>query len=263
MKQGKLKKIALAVILVAIVFGIIIFAVHQNFDDTDIKSTDKATDKVSASKKDNSNKNSKKKSIYLQDTEKPDRILAIHPHGTDGIYQYRKSSDGSLYPEQKFFQGDVSLKGDSISVKPDDKQSSAKGFNFKKQSDGKVVDVDSGHHYNALTPEKAKGDEKPDAGSVSKQPQHDPDYVETSTEPRDVAYMLENHNFYNPYRNTYYGKGDDYKSFDPSKFNADDYADDNNIMSGNQNGQTEIAERNKLEQQYWHEAIKYPHKLGD
>lgn len=268
MKQGKLKIIGATVILVAVIFGVIFFGINQNFDNNDIETANKPTAKVSASKKTDNQKTNKSrkapdKSLYLQDTEKPDRILAIHPHGTDGVYQYRKSADGSIYPEQEFFKGNVSLKGNNISVQPTDNQSSAKGFNLKKKSNGKVVDEDSGHLYNGFTIKKNDISNKPKTDHVLRQPQHNRDYVDNSTGPRDVAYMLENGDFYNPYRNTYYGPGDGYKSFDPTLFNAHKYDDAYDIMAGNQNGQTEIAAKNIEEQKNWSIAIHYPHKLSD
>ncbi|AKP67896.1 hypothetical protein [Companilactobacillus ginsenosidimutans] len=102
----------------------------------------KANNKKKAQKKDDN-------SIFLQDTNSPDRIIAIHPNGSKGIYQYRKQANGTIYPEFKFFNGDAKYSNGNLFVNPNAKNQS-ESFNFKTDKSGNYVETNSKRKYQEI-----------------------------------------------------------------------------------------------------------------
>lgn len=117
-------------------------------DDPKVETTNKTTinnhHKKNISNKKNSN-------IFLQDAQHPDRILAINPNGSNGVYLYRMQSDGTLYPEYQYFNGQTKVSEDSI-VTTSNNAKTNNSFKLKKTNHSNDVyqDSDSGEIYNAL-----------------------------------------------------------------------------------------------------------------
>lgn len=119
-------------------------------DDPKVETTNKTT-MNNHHKKNISNK--KNSNIFLQDAQHPDRILAINPNGANGVYLYRMQSDGTIYPEYQYFNGQTKVSKKSISVIPNS-TNNAQTLTFTNSLDtngkGEYRDTKSGKTYNAL-----------------------------------------------------------------------------------------------------------------
>jgi hypothetical protein len=97
-----------------------------------------------------SKKSVNQKNVFLQDSKNPDRIIAVNPYGTKGVYLYRKAADGSIYPEQKFFDGTIYTTNNGITISPSNSNSSSSKFNLERDKNGNLIDNDSGTKYKTL-----------------------------------------------------------------------------------------------------------------
>ncbi|MQS53017.1 hypothetical protein [Companilactobacillus mishanensis] len=151
--------VSLAVIFVAVVFGIV-YTAYNSYQDTNISPSENNS-KKDAAKADTSSKPYKKKAsaksdenIFFQDKQNPDRVLAIHPFGSKGVYEFRKQANGNLYPEHKFFDGTVSKdKNGNITVTPDNGEKSARSISVSKDktANNSYSDTDSGTNYDLMS----------------------------------------------------------------------------------------------------------------
>jgi hypothetical protein len=144
------------------------FAV-QNYSNIGVQDSPKVTTSKKskpAETKKNKSESSKKsaksdQNIFLQDENDPDRVIAIHPYGSNGVYQYRSQANGSIYPEYKLFNGTVSTSGDKISVTPLGNKQNNAGFTFKKDKSGVYHEAGSGQTYQPITIKPANPSNKP------------------------------------------------------------------------------------------------------
>ncbi|WP_125771457.1 hypothetical protein [Companilactobacillus furfuricola] len=157
----KKKRTGLSIIIGGLVI-IVLLAAYTSYksytnigvggDDPKVETTNTKSNKSQKSpKKDRKGPNKKDSNIFLQDAQHPDRILAINPNGTNGVYLYRMQSDGTIYPEYQYFNGQTKISKNSIhSISSGAKKNGE--FNLKKTdtSNGEYQDADSGKVYNAL-----------------------------------------------------------------------------------------------------------------
>ncbi|MFD1470865.1 hypothetical protein [Companilactobacillus mishanensis] len=245
--------ISIAIIVSAVIFGII-YSAYNSYSDTNIKTTEnninKHNDKADASIKTNSNRKKTKSNdnIFLQDKQNPDRILAIHPFGTKGVYEFRKQANGNIYPEHKFFDGKISKSNSgNISVTPNKSNNGARKIAIEKTQSGELKDHDSGTAYTALqtkqesdvTHYEYKDNSTGEEGKISDNngsPLYGPDYNGTFEYNPNSLYRVAPGQFYQPSTHTIYGQGDFYKTYDRSTFNYHIDDDPNSAMYYKQNG---------------------------
>lgn len=219
---------------------------HQTTTSEHAKPDHKATASKKTSKKDPNDEN-----IFLVDQKNPDRIIAINPGGSKGIYQYRKQSDGMIYPEFKFFNGSISYNKNGIEIVPDSKSTSNDPFRFTKTSDGAYIDKSAQVYYkmydgfqNTTHTADSSG---LDPNSALLDPS-DPSATENNPSPfspKSLMYLfrLSNGDLYQPYTGLYYGKN--WKSFNVSTFNSKDKSQlwdtSSDIMYYKQNESTALS----------------------
>ncbi|WP_125770243.1 hypothetical protein [Companilactobacillus furfuricola] len=87
-------------------------------------------------------------SIFLQSSDNPDRIIAINPYGSKGVYQYRQQANGDIYPEYKYFNGSTKKAGKNLHVIPTSNATKNNSMSFTKNDKGVYVDNKSGQTYN-------------------------------------------------------------------------------------------------------------------
>jgi hypothetical protein len=126
---------SISAVVVLLIVGIFSYRSYTNISVKDSNPTVSSKRKVADAKTNNKNTKSKKNdsNIFLQDQNNPDRIIAIHPFGSDGVYQYRQSADGTLYPEYKFFDGSYSLNSKGLKVSPYQNSKQTRSFDFSKR----------------------------------------------------------------------------------------------------------------------------------
>lgn len=167
------KHTGLSIIIGGLVI-VVLFAAYVSYksysnigvgDDPKVETTEKAP----AQHKQNVKKNAKKdnhpgskpdkkdSNIFLQDTKNPDRIIAIHPYGSKGIYLYRKQANGSIYPEYKYFNGDTSLSHGRLIIKPTSKKSDQSSFDFDVHKDGTLEETSSDKNYQPVPIKTSNG----------------------------------------------------------------------------------------------------------
>lgn len=120
-------------------------------DNSQVASSSNKPAKNNNKKQANNSKKNNDKSIFLQNSDNPDRIIAINPYGSKGVYQYRKQANGDIYPEYKYFNGSAKKSDNSLNVVPTSNSNKQSSMNFTKNGNGIYVDKESGQSYNALT----------------------------------------------------------------------------------------------------------------
>jgi hypothetical protein len=148
-------------ILVATIALIALYFSYRSYTQIDVNKKDASSTSVttakSASKKAKSQKN-----IFLQNKQDPDRIIGIHPNGSDGVYQYRKQANGTIYPEYKFFDGNVSANGNKLNVAPNNSERASQKMSYVSTGNGEYRDEQTGAQYqkvNIATEEKSSTDQ--------------------------------------------------------------------------------------------------------
>ncbi|AKP67615.1 hypothetical protein [Companilactobacillus ginsenosidimutans] len=140
--------ISIGSIIVIILIG---YFSYQSYSNISVKNSNPAVSQKSKTNKkkiadaETTKKRGRKDTndnVFLQDKNNPDRIIAIHPFGSNGVYQYRRQSNGNLYPEFKFFDAKISRKVGQLKVHSTG--DNAKSFNYKTDSKGNYIDVTTG-----------------------------------------------------------------------------------------------------------------------
>lgn len=268
--MSKKAKIITAITTVVAVFLIGFFS-YQSYTHTSVKQSEPSVESNSpkASSKDKKTDKSKKDDsrIFLQDQNNPDRVIGIHPQGTNGVYQYRKQSNGNLYPEYKFFNGEISRNKNQLTVKPTS-NNSANSFSYKIGKDGTYTDANSNETYVKLNDVNDSSENYDDiyhgkdhgvitVGDDYANPSHDQnDYQKT---PIDSQYFrLNNNDYIAPHNRWYHGfhfNTFDVDSYDPSDIIYND-ANLDKVMYWKNNGQTHLSQDELAEDYYFNLAMK-------
>jgi hypothetical protein len=245
--------------LFAIIGGfivVILFAVfvgYQNYsnigvnDNSNISTTNH--NKSKTNKHLSTSKPSKKDSnIYLQSKDNPDRILAIHPYGSNGIYQYRAQSKNYLYPEYEYFKGYTSITNRGINVIPFDKSEKYSSFYLNKTKNGEYKDSQSGETYESTFKSQNSQDHSENTSSFDivnnnfsawnkkvlekdSQPVNDTSFQKGLTTSMHIPIRLKNGDYYDLL--TYKIYGNSTINIDPKEFeeNNGEYIDSNQLFS--------------------------------
>jgi hypothetical protein len=144
------------IILISIIALVLVFyfsyTSHVNTTVNNNNSRIHTDSSTNLNKKKNNKKNQSKKSksnIFLQDSNTPDRIIAINPFGTKGIYQYRKQSNGDIYPEFKIFNGKIYQQGNTMKIIPSNSKN-GKPIILNSNKNGTYKDSNSNDSYNII-----------------------------------------------------------------------------------------------------------------
>lgn len=272
-----------------VVVALAAFFAQQSYSNIGVQDNPKVTTKnvdktpknrQSKSKKHHSkkrNNDSKKdQNILLQDANNPDRVIAIHPYDSNGIYQYRAQANGSLYPEYKYFNGNVVRQGNKLIVTPVNNASSKKSFTFVKGNDGTYREANSGQTYrpmNTSEPTNSSNDhltaQDPISGVMkdvldnTSNPTQNANGTATGKNEFRVPFPLSNGSYFDMVNKFFYGPNSEdlnmteFKN-NPSKYlNEDSPADymANEMMYYKQNYQTEISQKEIDEDIYWNDAM--------
>jgi hypothetical protein len=254
---------------VAVMVITVTFVANKNHTDSEIDQQNDPKVTVSAgTTKKSSKADSDNKNLFLQEKANPDRYLAVHPFGSTGVYEFRKNSNGDLYPEHKFFNGTVSQKDGKLLISPINSDEKAKPFSLKENGKGGFTNTDSGEDYgNIKVIESNKNDQlhysKGTIVTSNSQPVYSADYDGPVPEPsHDSTYEVDYQQFYNPYTKIYYGAGDAWKTFDQSTFDSKDHDNPDSIMHWKINRTTSPEQAAANETVDWQIAYHYPHQLN-
>ncbi|AKP67612.1 hypothetical protein [Companilactobacillus ginsenosidimutans] len=232
---------------------------YTSYSTTSVNHTSKTSQSNTSTANANTFHKPKKSKIheneFFVDTNKPDRIIAVNPHGSKGVYQYRQQADGKIYPEFKFFNGSLQQVGGKLIVSPTNSKSPSESFVYEKQPDGNYKEQHTNETYMKYDgfaennkPHK-NGSAYQDTINEALDNPSDPSHGANNTEPfktddKYISYRLKNGDYYQPFTGTYYGKNwatFDYASFDPNdKSKLSDNS--NRVMSYKQNNVTELSE---------------------
>lgn len=152
-------------IIIALITSYFSFKSYTNIgvnDNSEVTTSNHNSAKKHNKKHANNSQKTNDNSIFLQSSDNPDRIIAINPYGSKGIYQYRKLANGDIYPEYKYFNGSAKKAGKNLKVIPTSHSTKKNSMNFTKNDDGVYVDKKSGQTYNALTTTSGQNHKKPD-----------------------------------------------------------------------------------------------------
>lgn len=267
---------------IIVIIAVAIFFSYQSYSNISLSNDSQMTpNKTDKNNKTASKKTSKNNNIFLQDKDNPDRIIAIHPYGSNGVYQYRSQANGNLYPEYKYFNGQVSSKNNKLAVSPL-KNTSAKSFSFKKNSDGSYHNTNNGHNYQKLATTRNDHDglsvDDSSNDSVSdntiedglneilkdrSNPTYGNDTIDVSQEALQNYrhyIKLKNGDYYDANSDFFYGPNSEKFTTDDFKNNPDAYADpdyhiEDSMMYYKNNNQTHVTNEEINENVYWMQGL--------
>ncbi|WP_125770254.1 hypothetical protein [Companilactobacillus furfuricola] len=143
--------------LLIVVVAFSAYFAFQSYSNTDIDHEAKVTTSETGSAKATTKSHKKKttdKPFYLQNTDNPDRFLAINPKETKGIFRYRAQANGDIYPEYEYFNGQTSKNSDNLTVTPKNTSNQSASFSFVKQKNGQYKDEKTGENYKPVDVEE-------------------------------------------------------------------------------------------------------------
>lgn len=224
----------------------------------------------------------KDSNIFLQDTNNPDRIIAINPYGSDGVYLYRKQANGDIYPEYKYFNGKTNISGNKLTVSSKEASSKNSNFSFELSNNGTYRDTNTGDHYQPIAAGKDQNSRpaskplyingqqmRPNetiAEFVTRASKYasNPSYDASS----DVAYndnyhdfiKLKNNNYYDTIFKKIYGENASQVDLNDFSNHPEKYVDPNfditqDAMYYKQNGQTQVSDDSAEEYYQWEHQI--------
>lgn len=253
-------------------------------DDPKVETTNtKSTKNQKSPKKDHKRPNKKDSNIFLQDTKNPDRIIAIHPYGSDGVYLFRKQADNTLYPEYKYFNGKSDAKGNKLTVVSNKKSNSQTNFNFSIDKNGSYQEKSTGQEYHQIpVTADSSQNSKPDMNKNNKSlyingdemipgesfkeylarispyisnPTHNSSSNTTNIDYHDYI-KLKDGNYFDTVYKKLYGSTSDKINLTDFYNNPQNYIDSNfnikdDVMYYKQNGQTQVGDDSTNEYLQW------------
>ncbi len=147
--------IAGAIVAVILLIGFISYKSYSNIgvgdgDNPSVESSKVGQKKVSKNNAKSTKQKKGKNALFLQDTKNPDRVLAINPSGSDGVYQYRRQANGNLYPEYKFYSGSAKIVDNKLIITPYHGQKNMTPYSFEINKNGNYTELSSGKKLTVL-----------------------------------------------------------------------------------------------------------------
>ncbi|WP_125709859.1 hypothetical protein [Companilactobacillus zhongbaensis] len=247
-------------------------------DDPKVETTNtKSTKSQKSPKKDHKGPNKKDSNIFLQDTKNPDRIIAIHPYGSDGVYLYRTQANGAVYPEYKYFNASLQQSNTRLAVQPIGNSIDTQSMTFIKNQNGLYVDNNTGKTYTQLNNHENDKDyntldirnHNKDVLNNTSDPTHDETTNDSSKNDLRTQHhyiILKNGNYYDQFLGTFYGKYPQNYTYDELLQDGSQYIDhsqtpSDDVMYYKDNNQTHVTNSEVDENIEWNKA--YDQKLSD
>lgn len=140
-------------IIIALIASYFSFKSYTNIgvnDNSEVTTSNNQSAKKHNKKQANNSPKTNDNSIFLQSSDNPDRIIAINPYGSKGIYQYRQQANGDIYPEYKYFNGSYKKSKSSINVSPLMNNKRKTSLVFKNTGSNKYKDTKSNENFTEL-----------------------------------------------------------------------------------------------------------------